>query len=559
MSETVKDEKVVLLANGDDSTREQTNEPVSILQVKTDPKVPAPASEDSEAAKKDDENNIEVIDAGKNRFGRESLNRRVTRALIILMALMAVAIVIISVYSTVNIYYAQYTSKAQDLVRLLADEIDGDWLRDFSKSYDQDEQYKLVKQYLDVIKSDFNELQYLYIYKPEEDHFTYLIEAQSDMDDPNLIANAGDIYEYRDRDYERLVPDIKAGRASTGVILGEDTGYGRPISAWAPIFDSKGELVAMVEADYIIENIGKQISLSVALITAVQVISIFFVVLLIVGYIRKNVVEPVTVLTRSVDSYEHGEYKADMSAYKHNDEIRSLAISFGDMTGRINDYIEKITTITAEKERIGAELNVATQIQADMLPRIFPPFPQYTEFELYATMDPAKEVGGDFYDFFMIDEQRLGLVIADVSGKGIPAALFMVIAKTLIKDRAMTGGYAGPGEVLESVNNQLCEGNDADMFVTAWFGILDVKTGEIDFASAGHEYPAFHRLGEGFVVEKDKHGPPLATFEGIKMRDNHTQLQKGETLYLYTDGVTEATNGAFELFGEERMLESLSS
>ena len=490
---------------------------------------------------------------------KNSLNTRVMAALLSFMLLMAVIIVIINMHSVVRVYYKQYSSKGQDLVRMLAHDLDGDWLSEYSKTYVKDEKYEQTKKFLDMIKTDFKELQYLYIYKPEDTYFTYLIEAQSDTDDPTVIAKPGDTYEYMESDYEHLVPDIKAHKASDELILGQDAGYGRPISAWAPVFDSKGEMVAMVEADYIIEDIGKRISGPVFLIIGVQVICILSILVLMIVYIRRSVVKPVVGLTKTVDSYEHGEYKGDLSEFKYDDEIRSLAVSFRDMTGRIDDYIKEITAITAEKERIGAELNVATQIQADMLPSIFPAFPDRTEFDLYATMDPAKEVGGDFYDFFMIDDDKLGLVIADVSGKGIPAALFMVIAKTLIKNRAMTGGYSGPAEVLESVNNQLCEGNDADMFVTAWFGILSISTGKIAFASAGHEYPAFRRNGEGFVLEKDKHGPPLATFEGIKMKNNYTELKKGETLYLYTDGITEATNADLELFGDERMLRSLSS
>ena len=227
------------------------------------------------------------------------------------------------------------------------------------------------------------------------------------------------------------------------------------------------------------------------------------------------------------------------------------------MTVRIEKYIEDLTIVTAEKERIGAELNVATQIQADMLPRIFPPFPERKEFDLYATMNPAKEVGGDFYDYFLIDDDHLGIVMADVSGKGVPAALFMVIAKTLIKNRALMNN-AGPGEILADVNDQLCEGNDAELFVTVWLGILTISTGSIVYASAGHEYPAYYRNGRGFDLEKEKHGPPVATMEGLHFREHETVLQSGESLYLYTDGVTEATNSGNELFGEDRMIESLN-
>ena len=209
-----------------------------------------------------------------------------------------------------------------------------------------------------------------------------------------------------------------------------------------------------------------------------------------------------------------------------------------------------------EKERIGAELNVATQIQADMLPRIFPAFPDRTEFDIYATMTPAKEVGGDFYDFFLIDENHLGLVMADVSGKGVPAALFMVIAKTLIKNRAQMGG--GPAEVLQYVNEQLCEGNDAELFVTVWFAILDVTTGKGLAANAGHEHPSIRRAGGDYELVVYRHSPAVATMEGMRFREHEFELRPGDSLFVYTDGVTEATDAHNELFGNERMLTALN-
>ena len=209
-----------------------------------------------------------------------------------------------------------------------------------------------------------------------------------------------------------------------------------------------------------------------------------------------------------------------------------------------------------EKERIGAELNVATQIQADMLPRIFPAFPERNEFDLYASMNPAKEVGGDFYDFFLIDEDHIGLVMADVSGKGVPAALFMVIAKTLIKNRAQMGG--SPSEVLAYANDQLGEGNEAELFVTVWFAIIEISTGKGIAANAGHEHPAIRRKGGKFELVKYRHSPAVATIPGIAFKEHEFKLEPGDSLYVYTDGVTEATRSDNEMFGIDRMLESLN-
>ena len=209
-----------------------------------------------------------------------------------------------------------------------------------------------------------------------------------------------------------------------------------------------------------------------------------------------------------------------------------------------------------EKERIGAELNVATQIQADMLPRIFPAFPERTEFDLFASMAPAKEVGGDFYDFFLVDDDHIGLVMADVSGKGVPAALFMVIAKTLIKNRALLG--ESPATILKNVNEQLCEGNEAELFVTVWLAVIQISTGKGMAANAGHEHPVIRRAGGQYELVTYRHSPAVATMEGIKFREHPFELHPGDSLFVYTDGVPEATNSKDELFGNDRMLEALN-
>lgn len=226
------------------------------------------------------------------------------------------------------------------------------------------------------------------------------------------------------------------------------------------------------------------------------------------------------------------------------------------MEEEINSYISYLSEITAERERISTELNVARNIQVSMLPCIFPAFPERGEFDIYATMTPAKEVGGDFYDFFLVDENRLAIVMADVSGKGVPAALFMMISKTLIKSAAQTG--LSPGEVLEKVNNQLYESNKAEMFVTVWLGILDIGTGKLRCANAGHEYPAIRRRGGDFELFRDAHGFVLAGMENTKYKEYELQLFEGDVIFVYTDGVTEAADAEYKLYGTEGMLQALN-
>ena len=203
-----------------------------------------------------------------------------------------------------------------------------------------------------------------------------------------------------------------------------------------------------------------------------------------------------------------------------------------------------------------SELNTANEIQTSMLPTIFPAFPNRKEFDIYASMDPAREVGGDFYDFFMIDDDHLGVVIADVSGKGVPAALFMMISKTVVQNFAMMGISAA--EVLTKANEALCSQNKMDMFVTAWIGILEISTGKMMCANAGHEYPAICRNGK-FELFTDKHGLVLGGMDGLRYREYELQLEKGDRIFVYTDGVPEATNRNYELYGTDRMIEALNS
>lgn len=239
------------------------------------------------------------------------------------------------------------------------------------------------------------------------------------------------------------------------------------------------------------------------------------------------------------------------------DEIEQLAGAILKMEIDIKEYIENLTTVMAEKERIGAELNVATQIQSSMLPCIFPPFPEIPEFDIYATMEPAKEVGGDFYDFFLLDDRQLAFVVADVSGKGIPAALFMVITKTLIKNQAQAGSSAK--DIFTIVNSQLCENNEANMFVTAWMGIYDIDSGKLTYVNAGHNPPLLRNKNGKYEYLKSKTDFVLGGMKGIKYRQNEIYLSQGDSIFLYTDGVTEATDSAMELYGEARLQNTLNA
>ena len=228
-----------------------------------------------------------------------------------------------------------------------------------------------------------------------------------------------------------------------------------------------------------------------------------------------------------------------------------LTIICSTLADRTRKLLERQIRDSADKQQIASELSVATHIQTSMLPRIFPAFPAQKEFDIYAIMSPAKEVGGDFYDFFLVDNNHLAVVVADVSGKGVPAALFMVIAKTLIKDHAQRG--TSPDLVFTEVNRLLCETNDEGMFVTAWMGVLELSTGHLSYVNAGHNPPLLRRAGGGYDYLRTRSGFVLAGMEETRYRACSLDLDPGDALFLYTDGVTEATDAEHRLYGEERL------
>ncbi|MCL2221633.1 MAG: SpoIIE family protein phosphatase [Oscillospiraceae bacterium] len=320
----------------------------------------------------------------------------------------------------------------------------------------------------------------------------------------------------------------------------------------APALESQGRIIDMTD------DALTEINIVITVVSIIFVAILFGIIPIISYWSRRfslRLTNPITELQEGVHDIADGNLDypiAELDIYT-GDEIEDLGLSVCKMTSSLKEYIDNLQKVTAERERIGAELDVATNIQASMLPSIFPPFPDRKEFDIYATMIPAKEVGGDFYDFFLVGEDKLAVVMADVSGKGVPAALFMVIAKTLIKNNAQNG--LPPKDVLETVNDILCENNDAAMFVTVFIAVLDIPTGKLTYANAGHNPPLLKRAGGDYEWLPTKRGFVIAGMEGMKYKQEEIELSEGDELYLYTDGVTEAMNPAKELFSDPYLLE----
>ena len=292
------------------------------------------------------------------------------------------------------------------------------------------------------------------------------------------------------------------------------------------------------------------------LTTAISLISM--------SLMHRYIITPIRKITKAAQVFvadENGQYSRDkISQVEVNsrDELQYLNEEMRSMQTRIVDNTEHLTQLTIEKERLNGELNMANQIQTGFLPRITSQFKDRREFRMYASMKPAKEVGGDFYDFFFIDDDHLVLSIADVSGKGIPAALFMMITKAILKNNAHIGKT--PAEILELTNDTIYANNRMEMFVTIWLGILEISSGKLIAANAGHEYPAVYDKADGkFDLYNDPHGFIIGGMDEVQYKNYELMLNPGDKLFVYTDGVMEAKNDQGEQYGKVRVTDTLNS
>ena len=436
-----------------------------------------------------------------------------------------------------------------------------------SEGGDQTPEYKEMYDLFNKLKKD-GDITFLSLVVPDEDSVCFYIDAMVEEmgDDPaNQLPYGSDIL-YVDAanpddpaDMEKYITIWERYRDNKGIDepLVTDNDYGYNYTGVSVILDENGNAIA--EIQYILDMSEVRAYLNSFLINMLLIsfAIIGITIILYIFFVRKMVTKPVGKLTAFTQEItKTGMFENQHIDIKTGDEIESLSQSFNFMLAELENYIANLSKVTAEKERIGAELDIAKHIQASMLPCIFPAFPDRGEIDIYATMEPAKEVGGDFYDFFMVDDRHLAIVMADVSGKGVPAALFMVIGKTLIKDHTTPGRDLG--KVFTEVNDLLCESNSEELFITAFEGVLDLVTGEFVYVNAGHEMPFIYKSGGNFEPYKIRAAFVLAGMEGMKYRAGSMMLEPGDKIFQYTDGVTEATNINNELYGMDRLGEILN-
>ena len=459
-----------------------------------------------------------------------------------------------------------YTNYAYSDAHLIADSISGITPTKYLETQTKDAEYYDIRYTFMTAGIYQDEFRDFYLVVPTEDDLIYISEIYHNLPEgmEDLSKDQADFLEhkeYRPGEKEIMMDLIKRGRGEPDreLFMGLRELAGEKLAtALVPIRAMDNEVQALVGVDLSVAAVWE------SLMNMYIMLAITIVVITCVGMILhyrnldRTLIQPITTLKNGTDELVNklDSEEAFVSGIHTGDELEALAHSIEEMDRSLKHYVRENTAITAERERLNTELELAGSIQMDMLPCDFPPFPERSEFDLYASMNPAKEVGGDFYDFFLVDEDHLALVIADVSGKGIPGALFMMMVKIMVQNCVLAG--LSPKQVMEQVNEQIAENNSESMFVTVWLGILDIPSGKLTAVNAGHEYPIFKKPGGCYELIKDKHGLAVGTMEGIRYREYEMQFEPGSSLFVYSDGLPEANNRAEELFGMARTVAALN-
>ena len=486
----------------------------------------------------------------------KSLEYVIVRSIVILLLSFAVLMVIVGYRRFTRYYTHEYNDSAYRTAKTAAALIKVDNLDSYLESNGDNEEYKITNDRLNILTNK-QDVSVIYVIKPDSDykHFTSIFNSVSAGSGytPWVI---GSKKKTTNKEYEKYYKEImERGRVRATVIRNRNLNGALPhITSLIPLADSNGNVKAILCVQRFMKGLTRARFGYVFNVSILTFVIIIITIILALNFLKKQIIRPIEKVSREAKRFAtlSNRSKNNLSNISNISEVTSLALSIDKMEKDTIKYIEDIKAATKEKERIGTELKLASLIQENSLPTNFP---SNESFELYASMTPAKEVGGDFYDFNLIDDDHLMLVIADVSGKGVPAALFMMVTKILISEYSLS--LKDPAQVLTTVNNRICNNNKANMFVTVWLGILELSTGKLVFANAGHEDFVL-KNGDGFKLNKTKHGIPIGAMEDYEYKNNEVILNKGDKLFLYTDGLPEATNSELEMFNLDRMVDTLN-
>lgn len=462
-----------------------------------------------------------------------------------------------------DIVFETYVEKGRMATAAAAERVDGDDIVRFLRQGSVDAAFLEKNDALfRTIKRNIG-IKYFYIYVPFEDHLVYVYSAYNEGDAAYSRVSLGQVDDYDEADRAHLKKVLGEKQSSSQLGVSQDEKYGYTATVMVPICNARGEVKAVFAADFSMDAVLAEIREDVLQAAAWIALMVVLLIAFFSYGTRKRVILPLKQLTTSVQNFvvqcdgatPERELALAPVRIADNNELRDLAEACSTMARDIQTYVGNLQAVTAAKQAIETELNVAKNIQEMLLPHIFPPFTKDDHFSIFATIEPAKSVGGDYYDFYRIDDDHVCFTIADVSGKGVPAALFMVIAKTIMKNQAAS--KLCPDQILAGANNQLNEDNEEGMFVTAFIGILELSTGRLAYSNAGHNPPVLLRQnGEIAFLPVDKN-IVLAVMDDMEFTLQETVLAEGDVLFLYTDGVTEAMNSRQEQYTEARLLACL--
>ena len=493
---------------------------------------------------------------------RNNMAFNITAVIVLILAAFAIVVSVVGILKFSDAFDAEYSNTTYHIADTAASLVNGDHIEEYLAG-EQTEEYARTRRILNAYCNRMN-VSLVYVIKVDQSDYESFVSVFNAVD--NSVDNShyeewelGHPRETTNDEYREAYREIYENESPFEIIYRLNPGQGlRPhITMIVPIDNDEGKVSALLCVQRPISELASVILSFVTYIIIASLVLVLVVAQFVVRFLRKWVVKPIRKIsieaTRFAKENTKGEELGDVSKFE---EIYNLSRSIDKMETDMVNYIDNLTTVTAERERIGTELNFAKQIQYSSLPTKFPAFPNREEFDVYAYMKPAKEVGGDFYNFVLVDDDHLAVWIGDVSDKGVPAALFMMSINIMINIRTCMGGT--PSEIMAFVNDNICEHNGENMFITIWLGILEISTGRLTFVNAGHEDMAVYREGGEFELYKTKHNIAVGIQSGMDYKDFEMQLGKGDKIFIYTDGVPEATDPYDTLFNTDRMISALN-
>ena len=495
---------------------------------------------------------------------RSSLTFNIIGGVVVMLLVIGVVISIVSLRSFMKVFKEEYATTTYNMAETAKTYVNANHIDEYLRGEEMDE-YKVTLRQLNSYSANMH-ISLVYVIAVDQSDYgrfkSIFNSVNNRVDDTSYTPwELGFERETTNEEYAQKYRNLyeKKSLVETVFRLKVASTTAHPhITTLVPLKNSAGVVVALMCLQRPISEIYTARRLFFVHFAWISAIAAIIASIAVMFSLKRQFIRPITKVSEEAGRFAHEYTKGkDLATISRFKDISNLGKSIDTMETDMVQFMHDLTKATEEKQRITTELSLANRIQYSMMPHEFPAFPDRSEFDIFATMDPAKEVGGDFYDFFLIDGNHLGLVMADVSGKGVPAALFMMASKIILQSCAMLGG--NPSDILTKTNQAVCSQNPEEMFITVWFGILEIDTGILTAANAGHEYPIIKHPDGKFEVLKDKHGFVIGGLPVAKYHEYEVKLEPGSKLFVYTDGLPEATDASGQLFGMDRTVMALNN